>query len=860
MFIINGPRFGVTHEILYALALDGVADTLTRSFTSSSTHSGSVWIKRNKLGATQNIFGTTIYFNSSDQLVINALTSTRVFRDTAAFFCLHWNSTGAYINGVLLTGTGTYATSALSSPSVGGPTNFLEAEIAQFIFGDGQDWAISVSGEASTTTGEWVPANPSDATFGTEGFYQDYAVAPGTGNGAGTDVSGNIAQQLISNSVGTNTYYPTPSHNTAAGRDGDTTQSDAASTKWTDGLSTVHYGADWGSGVAKTLTGFKVYASLDNGGLHQSATNGTFTLQGSNVASPDQSTDTDWTDLGNTGSVDVATNGISHEVLTGLTTTTAYRHHRIRAGSYTGSTTARPKLAEVEFYETTANNFTDVSLTAASQVTDTPTDNFAALNPLSEDRVGTLSNNNLTIAGGSEHQVGTFPLTPTSKATWEIVVGTTESQSYGIELAGGAQTETLYTASFTAADVIQMRYDGSAGTLDRKLNAGSWTSVATSLTDIYVPLFKGDCTVDFGQRGFTGTDAGVEYKLLSSDNIPEPAISDPREHHHLAVIDTSVSSSGVAEFDLDDYHYRVTIKSITGTAGDAIVIDTLRGITKWWPLNDATVSEQTDVNMWSVSGSGYTLGSTFGSSDKYTVEIDKAGLVADEAANTAGATNTTKTSFNPTSRFFMHLFEGTGANTDLGNPLGVAVDYMEFRSMDSATRSAVYHSKMATNPGTAAVKTDSAGAIDVDSTYWNDAATTTSLIYLGSAANTNRASTMMAYGWGNVDGYSRADVYEGNTVADGSNLNVGFYPGSWISKALDTANNWNYYNTVMSTYNAVDKFLIPNTTAIAANPSASNVQVDFVSYGAKQRGTSAGSNQNTIIFFARGGTPNGNAR
>jgi len=37
----------------------------------------------------------------------------------------------------------------------------------------------------------WVPKNISGLTFGTNGFHLDFAVAPGTGNGAGTDVSGN---------------------------------------------------------------------------------------------------------------------------------------------------------------------------------------------------------------------------------------------------------------------------------------------------------------------------------------------------------------------------------------------------------------------------------------------------------------------------------------------------------------------------------------------------------------------------------------------------------------------------------------------------------------------------------------------
>jgi len=178
------------YTINNAIWLDGVADTLTRTATSSATHSGSVLIKRAKLGATQNIFGTTIYFNSSDQLVINGLTTTAKFRDPTAWLHLHWNSTGPYINGTLMTGTGTYATAALTNPQVGGPTNFLSAYLADFRFGDGQDWAVGATGEIDADTGIWVPINAS-LTYGTEGVFLDFAIAPGTGNGAGEDVSGN---------------------------------------------------------------------------------------------------------------------------------------------------------------------------------------------------------------------------------------------------------------------------------------------------------------------------------------------------------------------------------------------------------------------------------------------------------------------------------------------------------------------------------------------------------------------------------------------------------------------------------------------------------------------------------------------
>ena len=46
-------------------------------------------------------------------------------------------------------------------------------------------------GQTDTSTNRWIPKDVSGLTFGTNGFYLDMAIAPGTGNGAGNDVSGN---------------------------------------------------------------------------------------------------------------------------------------------------------------------------------------------------------------------------------------------------------------------------------------------------------------------------------------------------------------------------------------------------------------------------------------------------------------------------------------------------------------------------------------------------------------------------------------------------------------------------------------------------------------------------------------------
>lgn len=212
MTIAAGGR--LPRLILASLRFNASASAaLTRTFTSQATHSGSVWIKRGKLGAIQNIFGSTIYFNAADQLVINGLTSTAVFRDVSGWYRLHWNSTGAYVNGQLLTGTGTYATASLVNPQVGGPTNFFDGRLADFMFGDGQDWPVTSPAIPNLAGDGEDPASLSGMSFGAEGFWLDF-LDPTSPTTLGYDVSGNGNHFTPANIVVADQLPDTPTDDT----------------------------------------------------------------------------------------------------------------------------------------------------------------------------------------------------------------------------------------------------------------------------------------------------------------------------------------------------------------------------------------------------------------------------------------------------------------------------------------------------------------------------------------------------------------------------------------------------------------------------------------------------------------------
>jgi len=182
----------------------------------------SLWVKRCTLGTKQIIYGAgagvdMLFFDATNHLAlqmagIDRRITTRVFRDVGAWYHIvaaHDTTQGTaadrhslYVNGVKETAFDTTSNIAqdtdlgsLNSNAVvqyfgrqSGGIQFLDAYVAEFAFIDGTAYAASDFGE--TDNGNWIPKDISALTFGTNGVWLDFAVASGTSNGAGTDVSG----------------------------------------------------------------------------------------------------------------------------------------------------------------------------------------------------------------------------------------------------------------------------------------------------------------------------------------------------------------------------------------------------------------------------------------------------------------------------------------------------------------------------------------------------------------------------------------------------------------------------------------------------------------------------------------------
>ena len=476
------------------------------------------------------------------------------------------------------------------------------------------------------------------------------------------------------------------------------------------------------------------------------------------------------------------------------------------------------------------NHFTETSMTAAQQVTDTCTDdaeigvgNFCLPNPLDAGTSTRFANGNKDVdsSGGGNSPFACSFAVSSGKWYWEVDLDTTGfndgSVSCGVAHAsttypgtghffGNLATEEGWYAVSGAGSLLNNSSTTSYGTdassgstmmfaldLDNEKFwvglDGTWftnggvgdpaagTNAAPTTIDLGLPIKpaasaqSGDTLFHkFAENEWSYT-APTGFKALNTASLPAPTVTNSSDFAKPVIYTgngTAIGSGGKAVTGVGFQPDFVWIKN-RDAADSHMLFDAARGVTKYI-ISDTTAVSATDTESLSTFDSdGFTVGNNVAvntNTEDYVAFCLKAGGAG--SSNTTGSINTTKTSVATHGGFSISTYTGTAANATVGHGLSRVPEVIITKNLADTDNWAVYHSGNTSAPETEYLVLNLAGPTADDSTYWNDTAPTSSVFSVGSVTNTNGSSdSMVAYCFARTPGLIGIGSYIGNANTDG---------------------------------------------------------------------------------------------
>jgi len=554
----------------------------------------------------------------------------------------------------------------------------------------------------------------------------------------------------------------------------------------------------------------------------------------------------------------------------------------------------------------TSNTITDNQMTSES-----PTNNLPTFNPLATPTSVFQEGNRALQTSGNvvESGVATMAIPTTGKWYWECYPRTLGgTQQYGIVPAShyfnadgdypsndgvngyaylntgqksNNDSATNYGNSFTTGDLIGVAYDADNRLLYFYKNntiQNSGTAAYTVAVNEYIPAVGtyGNGAIgkfNFGQdSSFDGVATGQNnpdgngigdftytppsgYLALCAKNLPEPAVI-PSENFNTVLWtgnDTERTISGVG-FQ-PDFTWIRNREIVT----NHLLFDAVRGATNSL-RSDASTAESAGNSdeLLSFASDGFVIGTgedVNGNAEGIVSWNWKANGVG--SANNEGSINTTRTSANVDAGFSMMTYTGAGSAGTLGHGLSKAPEMYIIRQRNASGSWWTYHTALASDFETDAIRLNILDAKIDDATIFNDTVATADVLSVGSYSDVSRnTGTFLCYAFHSVDGYSKVGSYVANGNADGTYAYCGFRPAFILVKSVSENRNWHMYDNKRDPHNVMVNLLWANKTNVEYSDAA-YTRVDFLSNGFKVRNndTAMNNNTHTHLFLAFAETP-----
>jgi hypothetical protein len=552
------------------------------------------------------------------------------------------------------------------------------------------------------------------------------------------------------------------------------------------------------------------------------------------------------------------------------------------------------------------NNFTPTGFTTSGTGTDvmsdTPTNNFATLNPLATRRTATIwgggayADGNLIFYNTDtsfRHTLSTIQV-PTGKWYVEIrplAYGSAYGSICGLmleSLEGSPDSSDNFTLYFqsngnlniegtnqttftTNSDVFSIAVDNTVSPVqvvvrknDTIVGSNPYSFTANEPFSFWTRSVYGAYHGwNFGAQGFTYTPPSG-YKALSTANLPAPDIADGSEYFD-AVLWTGNQTARTISMNSTFTPDFIWIKNRTSGYNHSLQ-DVVRGFGPSTKLTSNTTAAENSAN--TEPQAGYVDSAAAGSFDIdasatatwYHNNLNSNAYVGwcwdaggSGSSNTAGSITST-VSANPTAGFSIVSYTGTGANATVGHGLGVAPQFFFGRNRDDTGGLLdwiVYHESVG---NTARLKLNTTDSTSTSSTFFQNTSPSSTVITIGTSNDINKSGDdYIMYCFAEVEGYSKFGSYVGTNTSDGPFVYCGFKP-RWImvksyTTGGSTAYSWSIIDTARSSYN-IERSLLRANASVAEN-TAQTADVDILSNGFKPRYSPNETNgPNTYIFAA----------
>jgi len=532
------------------------------------------------------------------------------------------------------------------------------------------------------------------------------------------------------------------------------------------------------------------------------------------------------------------------------------------------------------------NDFAANNLVASDQMLDTPTNNFATLNPLTPPQTDAidLSEGNLSHNLTRYSYTSTMPLnngswyielyTPAdvnvlAGLTTELDVRTGYSSNSIFQFDSGGNVDSYNSIedsdTYTGAvvdDIYGLAVNGTTGTCDVYQNNVKKIEISAISTTDDIFFFcdrsttnSGRNVVNFGQdSSFAGNltaqgnaDGNGKgdfyysppsgYVALCTANLPTPAVI-PSEHFNTIVYDDGAGAKTGVGFQPD----LVWVKS-RGSTYEHELTDSVRGATKAIS-SDSTAAETTDsTGLTAFGADGFTVGADTNYADTTGDGMVAWNWLAGSAVSgtTSGSGDDTDYTGSVNTDAGFSIIRYGGNDTDghlIPHHLGVIPDAIFIKNLTLNSWNCFFPNVLGADAG---LQLDNNGAEGGPfySTHLSDEMPTSSVVQLGSGAQTNASNSLtppqpyIMYSWKSIEGYSKVGYYTGNTDNDGSFIYTGFRPAFVLRKRTDSTSHWYLADNKRVGWNGSNSNYVslPNATAAEADAD----RIDLLSNGFKNR-------------------------